>query len=72
VVWTRWRGQRKAEAGVVLAVALSTLALTGSPATESFFARGESLQQLSTLNSRTDLWAYSFELFPSTRCTGSG
>jgi hypothetical protein len=39
-------------------VALSTLALTGSSAIESFFARGESLQQLSTLNSQHSLYGF--------------
>jgi O-antigen ligase len=53
-------------------VALSTLALNGSSAIESFFTRGESLQQLSTLNSRTDLWAYAFELFPQHPLYGFG
>ncbi|WP_158889749.1 O-antigen ligase family protein [Amycolatopsis anabasis] len=61
LVWTRWRGQRKVEVGVVLAVALIAIALTTSSAIESFFARGESVEQLSTLNSRTNLWAFAFD-----------
>lgn len=72
VVWTRWRGQRKVEAGVVVAVLLVIFALTSSSAIESFFARGESLQRLSTLNSRTDLWAYAFNLFPEHPLYGFG
>ncbi|WP_370949024.1 O-antigen ligase family protein [Amycolatopsis sp. cg5] len=72
VVWTRWRGQRKVEAGVVLAVVLITIALSSSSAIESFFARGESLAKLSTLNSRTDLWGYAFELFPQHPLYGFG
>jgi glycosyltransferase involved in cell wall biosynthesis len=38
VVWTRWRGQRKDEAGVVLAVVLIAIALTSSSAIESLLA----------------------------------
>lgn len=72
VVWTRWRGQRKVEAGIILAVVLITIALTSSSAIESFFARGESLEKLSTLNSRTDLWGYAFELFPQHPLYGFG
>jgi O-antigen ligase len=72
VVWTRWRGQRKVEAGVVLAVVLIAIALTSSAAIESFFARGESLDRLATLNSRTDLWAYAFDLFPQHPLYGFG
>jgi hypothetical protein len=72
VVWTRWRGQRKVEAGVVLAVVLIAIALTSSSAIESFFARGESLARLSTLNSRTDLWGYAFDLFPQHPLYGFG
>ena len=72
VVWTRWRGQRKVEAGVVLAVVLIAVALTSSNAIESFFARGESLQRLASLNSRTDLWGYAFELFPQHPLYGFG
>jgi O-antigen ligase len=72
VVWTRWRGQRKVEAGVVLAVVLIAIALTSSSAIESFFARGESLATLSTLNSRTDLWGYAFDLFPQHPLYGFG
>jgi O-antigen ligase len=72
VVWTRWRGQRKVEAGVVAAVALIAVALTSSSAIESFFARGESLERLATLNSRTDLWGYAFQLFPQHPVYGFG
>jgi O-antigen ligase len=72
VVWTRWRGQRKVEAGIVAAVLLVVFALTSSSVIESFFARGESLERLSTLNSRTDLWAYAFSLFPEHPIYGFG
>jgi O-antigen ligase len=72
VVWTRWRGQRKVEAGVVFAVVLIAVALTSSSAIESFFARGESLERLATLNSRTDLWGYAFDLFPQHPVYGFG
>jgi exopolysaccharide production protein ExoQ len=72
LVWTRWRGQRKVEAGVVLSVVLIAIALTSSAAIESFFARGESLDRLASLNSRTDLWGYAFELFPQHPLYGFG
>jgi exopolysaccharide production protein ExoQ len=72
VVWTRWRGRRKVEAGVVLAVVLIAVALTSSSVIESFFARGESLARLATLNSRTDLWGYAFQLFPQHPVYGFG
>jgi exopolysaccharide production protein ExoQ len=72
VVWTRWRGQRKVEAGIVAAVLLVIFALSSSSVIESFFARGESLEKLSTLNSRTDLWAYAFSLFPEHPLYGFG
>lgn len=64
VVWTRLRGQRKDEARVALAVVLIAIALTSSSAVESLLARGESLEGLSTLNSRTNLWGDAFDLFP--------
>lgn len=63
LVWTRWRGQRKVEVGVVMAIVLIAVALATSAAIESFFVRGESVEQLSTLNSRTNLWSYAFERF---------
>jgi O-antigen ligase len=72
LVWTRWRGRRKVEAGVVLAVVLIAIALSSSSAIESFFARGESAARLASLNSRTDLWGYAFELFPEHPLYGFG
>jgi O-antigen ligase len=53
-------------------VVLIAIALTSSAAIESFFARGESLDRLATLNSRTDLWGYAFELFPQHPLYGFG
>lgn len=63
VIWTRWRGSRKIEVGVVLATVLAAVALTSSSAIESFFARGESTAQIATLNSRTELWQEALALF---------
>lgn len=71
LVWTRWRGQRKVEVGVVGAVALIAVALTTSSAIEDFFARGESAARLATLNSRTNLWGFAFERFAEHPSTAS-
>jgi exopolysaccharide production protein ExoQ len=72
VVWTRWRGSRKIEVGVILIVVLAAVALIATSSIESFFERGESLQQLSTLNSRTDLWSEALALFPQHPLYGFG
>jgi exopolysaccharide production protein ExoQ len=72
LIWTRWRGRRKVEVGVVSAVVLIAVVLTTSSAIESFFARGESVAQLSTLNSRTDLWAFAFDRFAQHPLYGYG
>ncbi|WP_020672566.1 O-antigen ligase family protein [Amycolatopsis nigrescens] len=62
LLWTRWRGSRKVELCVVAAAVLTVVALTSSDAIESFFARGESAEALSTLSFRTTLWGYALEL----------
>jgi O-antigen ligase len=72
VIWTRWRGSRKIEVGVVLAIVLAAVALTSSSAIESFFARGESTAQLASLNSRTELWQQALALFPQHPLYGFG
>lgn len=72
VIWTRWRGSRKIEVAVVLVVALAAIALIATSAVESFFERGESLQQLATLNSRTNLWSEALALFPQHPLYGFG
>lgn len=72
LVWTRWRGQRKVEVGVVGAVALIAVALTTSSAIEDFFARGESAARLASLNSRTNLWGFAFERFAEHPLYGFG
>lgn len=72
VIWTRWRGSRKIEVGVVLALALGAVALTSSSAIESYFARGESAEQLASLNSRTELWRQALSLFPEHPLYGFG
>ncbi|MGH3620722.1 MAG: O-antigen ligase family protein, partial [Sciscionella sp.] len=58
--------------GVILVVVLAAVALIATSAIESFFERGESLQQLSTLNSRTDLWSEALALFPQHPLYGFG
>lgn len=62
VLWTRWRGARKLEAGLVLAALGLVVALSATSTIFEFFARGESAEQLASLNSRTLLWEQAFEL----------
>ncbi|MQA07260.1 MAG: hypothetical protein GEU98_01690 [Pseudonocardiaceae bacterium] len=62
VLWTRWRGSRKLEVGMVLG-ALGLIAGLAAPSMIlEFFVRGESTEQLASLNSRTELWAQAFTL----------
>jgi len=61
LLWMRWRGHRKIEFCIVGSAVLTVIALTSSSAIESFFARGESAAQLSTLSYRTTLWSYALD-----------
>lgn len=72
LLWTRWRGVRKFELAIVGAVALAVVVISSSEAIEAYFARGESVDKLATLNARTDLWAYAFELFAEHPLYGYG
>lgn len=62
-LWFRWRGTRRVEVTAVLTVATVALATLAWPAIREFFVRGESAEQLASLNSRTELWGYAFEAF---------
>lgn len=62
VLWTRWRGARKFEVAAVGAVVAALVLVSGADAIESYFARGETVDQLASLNARTDLWEHAFRL----------
>lgn len=55
------RGRRRLELMAGAALGLGLLALTAVPTIEEYLARGESVEKLSTLNSRTDLWSVAWE-----------
>lgn len=60
--WSALRGASRRVEYLLGAAALGALALLfGSHAIAAYFARGESTEQLTTLNSRTDLWSYALE-----------
>ncbi|MGH3432054.1 MAG: O-antigen ligase family protein [Thermocrispum sp.] len=62
VLWMRWRGARRFELIAVGTVLVALVLVSGADAIEAYFARGESLDQLATLNARTDLWEHAFRL----------
>lgn len=62
VLWTRWRGARKLEVVALGTVFVAMIAVSGAEAIEQYFARGESVDRLASLNARTDLWEHAFEL----------
>ncbi len=62
VLWTRWRGARKFEVVAIGSVVVALVAVSGADAIEQYFARGESVDQLASLNARTDLWEHAFRL----------
>lgn len=62
VLWTRWRGARKFEVAVIGAVVVALVVVSGADAIEAYFARGETVDQLASLNARTDLWEHAFRL----------
>lgn len=72
VLWIRFLGLRKLETVVAGVVGVLAFALTASPAIKAFFVRGGSLEQLATLNSRTELWGYAFQAFAERPLYGYG
>ncbi|WP_223838347.1 O-antigen ligase family protein [Saccharopolyspora pogona] len=68
----RWRGRRRLEITVALALVLITAWLAAGPLIEAFFVRGESAERLASLNSRTDLWAYALDAFLQRPLYGHG
>jgi O-antigen ligase len=61
--WTFWRGRRKMEITLITGLFTGLIAVVATPTIVAFFARGEPVSQLETLNSRTDLWAQAWEFF---------
>lgn len=72
LLWTRWRGPARLELSVVGALLIAIVAVSGSDTITEFFARGESADQLATLNSRTDLWTVAFQLWTDHPLYGFG
>lgn len=56
VLFLSFRGQRRLELLSASALVLVLVAMTSLPTIEEYFARGEPVEQLATLNSRTDIW----------------
>lgn len=72
VLWTRWRGARKFEVAAVGAVVGALVAVSGADAIEAYFARGETVDRLASLNARTDLWEHAFNLVAAHPLYGYG
>lgn len=72
LLWMRWRGPARFEFAVVGAIVLVVIAASSSEAILEFFARGESVERLATLNSRTDLWTAAFQLWAERPLYGYG
>lgn len=72
VLLTRWRGSRKVEVGIGVAIVAALVALTAWPAIEEFFVRGESAKRLASLNSRTILWEEALRHIGENPLYGSG
>jgi O-antigen ligase len=61
VVWLRASGKRRVDLLVGFTLAGVFAAVLASGAIASFVSRGETTQQLATLNSRTELWTLAFQ-----------
>jgi exopolysaccharide production protein ExoQ len=59
--WTYYRGRRRLELIAISLLVIALVSLTSIPTIEAYFARGESTEQLRTLNERTDLWSLAWQ-----------
>jgi O-antigen ligase len=60
-LWSYYRGRRRLELVAVSLLVIALVSLTSISTIETYFARGESTEQLQTLNERTDLWSLAWE-----------
>lgn len=60
VLFFSFQGQRRLELLTASGLGLALVAMTSLPAIEDYFARGEPVAQLETLNARTDIWSGAF------------
>lgn len=60
-LWSFYRGRRRLEFVAVSLMVIALVWLTSLSAIETYFARGESTEQLQSLNERTDLWSLAWE-----------
>lgn len=72
VLLVRWRGSRLVEAGAIAGLTAAVIALSSSSVITDFFVRGESTQQLTTLNSRTELWSAAADQIAAHPLYGAG